>query len=652
MLTLERSHRLSVAFDAPESVLLAEIKARRNEKQQEMSRFSDLCDRYDNLYYPNDIHKAGGADHWPEHESARIPGRVHVSLNVFPEYVDIPASLTTVEPIENVLPLSETPEARSIAAQVERVYFAWKDEEEFELKAHKACVVKGLYGRTAAKVYWDDELKRPCVKVVDQPRNLWLGWATDNYERLDWVIYSYRISISEAIAQYGVDYDITELKEGDHTVRVPVLRPRSRDVLTDVPTQLQTREWIRDEQYMVECVDYWYRQPKKGADIVPGEPTPMETWNAIFVGNFLVKDMPHKEYGGWLPYVPLFNTYIPGLPDGKSEFYDIEQIIREKEERLSEGGQMIRSAIKGQKWQLRGQEAPDVVPLGLKPKDDTVVAPGAGNWIEKIEPFMPEFQLEQYLNRLDRELVDVSGLNDLLRGLAPSQVLSSSKAINALVANYEARIRIKRDLYYRWRKGIWKLAQRVWGQKVKDLGAVFVMAGRLVVDPPSITPRDDLETATMAANLLNSKIWAQERAMDITGVDDPEAEQDLIRKQRTDASMFPADVQVQMALLAQMQQLQMTQQQAQQEQMAQQAAQGQAAQRESLGGQQGMPMMNGEGEQPVLPPEGLPANAGGLPPSGPGENFLAQTQIQGGEANNRLLLQQPVAPEEESGGGY
>lgn len=140
--------------------------------------------------------------------------------------------------------------------------------------------------------------------------------------------------------------------------------------------------------------------------------------------------------------------------------------------------------------------------------------------------------------------------------------------------------------------------------------------------------------------------------MDITGVDDPEAEQDLIRKQRTDASMFPADVQVQMALLAQMQQLQMTQQQAQQEQMAQQAAQGQAAQRESLGGQQGMPMMNGEGEQPVLPPEGLPANAGGLPPSGPGENFLAQTQIQGGEANNRLLLQQPVAPEEESGGGY
>ena len=203
------------------------------------------------------------------------------------------------------------------------MYFAWKDEEEFELKSHKACIVKGIYGRTAAKVYWDEDLERPRVQVVDQPRNLWLGWATEDYERLDWVIYSYRISLSEAIAQYGVDYDLTELEEGDHKVRVPSLRARSRDVLTEQPRSMQTREWIHDEQYMVECVDYWYRQPAEGASITPGEKTKMETWNAIFVGNFLVKDMPHKEYGGELPYVPLFNTYIPGVPDGKSEFYDI-----------------------------------------------------------------------------------------------------------------------------------------------------------------------------------------------------------------------------------------------------------------------------------------------------------------------------------------
>ena len=69
----------------------------------------------------------------------------------------------------------------------------------------------------------------------------------------------------------------------------------------------------------------------------------------------------------------------------------------------------------------------------------------------RSNPSCPRFQLEEYLARIDRELVDVSGLNDLLRGIAPARVLSSSKAINALVANYEARIRIKRDLFFRWR---------------------------------------------------------------------------------------------------------------------------------------------------------------------------------------------------------
>lgn len=642
---------MAVAFDAPEAVLLGEIKRARNQKMAEMARFAEQCDRYDNLYYPNDINRTAGADHWPDHESNRIPGRVHISLNVYPEYVDIPASLQSVEPIENILPLEDSESARNVAATVERAYFAWKDEEDFEMKAHQACIVKGIYGRTAAKVYWDDTLDRPCVEIVDQPRNLWLGYANQNYRRLDWAIYSYRISLSEAIAQYGVDYDYTQVTEGqsDKVVRLPFLRPRSSDVLTE--TKLQTRSWVHDDLFMVECVDYWYRQPKRGAEIKPGKKTPMETWNAIFVGNYLVKDMPHPEYDGMLPYVPLFNTYIPGLPDGRSEFYDIEQLIREKEERLSEGGQMIRKAVKGQMWQLVGQESPDVVPAGLKPKEDQMIAPGAGNRVEKIEPFVPEFQLEAYLNRLDRELVDVSGLNDMIRGLATSQVLSSSKAINALVANYEARIRMKRDLFYKWRRAVWSLAQNIWGKKDADIGAGFKMAGRLIIDAPSITPRDDIETATMAANLLNAKIWSQERAMDATGVDDPEAEQTMIREQRTDASMFPADVLQQVSLMATMQQLQMTAQQQQQQSQQASMQQGLAAQRQSMGGQQGSPMMNGEGEQPQLPPEALPSNGGGLPPAGPGQNFDAQTMIGEQGAQSRLLLQQPIQPEGDQGGG-
>ena len=43
----------------------------------------------------------------------------------------------------------------------ERIYFAWKEEEHWDLKCHQACVTKSLYGRTAAKVYWDPDKQRP-----------------------------------------------------------------------------------------------------------------------------------------------------------------------------------------------------------------------------------------------------------------------------------------------------------------------------------------------------------------------------------------------------------------------------------------------------------------------------------------------------------
>lgn len=628
----------------PEAGMLRLVKQYRAEKQAEMARFASLCDRYDNLYYPNSV-GVGGADHWPNDESARITGRVHISVNVYPAYVDIPAALQSVEPIENIIPLDSSPQGQSLAAAIERTYFAWKDVTKFELKSHKACVVKGLYGRTAAKVYWDEAMSQPNFRIIDQPRNLWLGWATDDYERLEWAIYSYRISVNEAIAQYGVEVDMVELTEDKgKIVRLPFFRQRSRDVLAENQTSVTARDWLTDDIYMVECVDFWYRAPRPDVRIEPGKPTPMDTWNAILVGNMLVKDMPHPEYEGRLPYVPLFNTYIPGVPEGRSDLFDVEQLIREKDERLSAGGQMIRKAIAGQYWQLRGNEAPDEVPVDLKPKEETVVAPGAGNWIESIQPFIPEFQLEQYLTRIDRELVDVSGLNDLLRGLAPSAVLSSSKAINALVANYEMRIRMKRDMFYEWRRDIWNLVKVVWGKKDRDIGLALAMAGDLEVRAPSITPRDDLETATMAMNLLNARIWSLGRAQDTTGVDDPEGETEQIKRERTDASLFPEQVTQQVGLLAALQQMGIQQQQmggGGQPQMGDALN----AQRQQMAGFVGSPMMNGTGEQVATPPGALPPEAGNLPPSGPGQNFSAQTQIGQGEANSRLLLENPIAPE-------
>lgn len=627
--------------DAEEIALLDELSDRKLSVESEQSLFAALCDRWDNLYYPQTFTQ-GGASHWAGHISARKAGMSHISLNVYPSYVDIPAGLQSVEPIENMMANDVTVQARTIAAMAERLYRAWKREESFEMFAHQAAVVKGLYGRTAAKVWWDEESKRPKFEVVDQPRNLYLGWRDSQYTRLEWAIYTYAITPMTAMEDWGVC--VEEREDSEHN-RFPFV--------TFPMDQQAYNARLASADLKVEVYDYWYRKPAKGARLRFGKPTKFETWNAIFVGNVMVKNMRHAEYDGQMPYIPLFNTYIPGIAEGRSEFYDVEHIIREKDEKMSEISQMMSRAIKGQFWQLTGQEAPDTVPGHLKPTPNAVVAPGAGNRIEAIQPWMPEFQAEGYLSRLDREMVEVTGLNDLLRGLAPGQVMSSGKAIAALVAQYETRIRMKRDILYRWRRDVWNIAKTIWGVKVKPLKPILDSAW-LDVRPPSLTPRDDAETMTLAMNAKEGKLWSQQRSMDAVGVDDPEAELDIIRAEQTDATLNPANVQVMLTLMATAQQLGVQMQQLQQQAAQQGAPQGgpgpatmeQMAndQRQLAPQAQGQPMLNAPGEQPMTPPEQMPGNtpegaaAGAAGPS----QMLNQFQVQGGEATSRIVGQQTV----------
>ena len=627
--------------------LYRDIAARKATLEPDQQAFAQLCDRWDDLYYPSTIKYGAGADNWPEHPSARIAGRVHISINSYPVYVDVPAALQSVPPIENILPLVSDEQGRSMAAAMERVYFAWKDDVSFEELAHQACVVKGLYGRTAAKVWWDEDADSPRFTIVDQPRNLYLGWGSSDYRRLDWALYVYRMTPEAVLADWGLTCRVETDASGKRVVKVHSL-PEGRGYNThaDPLAQRSGREGsvMDSTQTMVEVWDYWYREPDDESAIEEGERTTMVTRNCIYVGDYKVMDEEHSEYRGAIPYLPLFNTYLPGLPTGRSELYDIEQLIREKEQRLSEYAQMMSQTVNAQYWQLVGPEAPDVVPTGMRPQGNKVIAPGAGNRVEAIQPWMPSFQAEQYLARIDRELQDVSGLNDLLRGLAPNNVLSSSKAINALVANYETRSRMKRDLLYRWRRDIWKLAGIIWSEKQPKLRPIFEGVGRLVTDNPSLSPRDDLETATMAINLVNAKLWSLERGMDAVGVEDPESEISIVKEERTDASLFPADVQVQAALMSTMQQLQMTAQQMGQGQPQPGAEQGvtpeqaAAAFGQEQGGALGDESMQGMGAQ-VMP--GAEATPGGPMAAGQ-EPMLAQTMIKEGEPSNRLMFQQEL----------
>ena len=590
--------------------LLQEILGRKQLVDPEQNRLKALFRRMDNLYHPETM-TLGGADHWSEDPSARLAGRAHVSVNIHHAYVQIPAAIQAVRPVINYVPTGSSQEEREAAALRERLYFRWWDSNEMDLLHEQAALLKELYGHTAAKVYWDPIERVPKVSIIERPENLYLGFGNSDYNRLDWALYTYGMSPQSIQEDYGVD--VIPVKQGEKWFPY-TSRGSHADPIGNVWANAFERNPLRREtayeQMQVEVYDYWYKVPTS-----PGK-APL-VYNAIYVGNTLVKNDAHPEYAGQIPYIHLPNGKIPGSPYGKPALYDPEQLLREKDERVTAMAQMIQSIVGGQMWQLVGAEAPDEVPPNALPKPGRVATPGPGNELRAIQPFIPQFQIEAYVARIDRELTVATGLNDLLLGLAPAQVLGSSRAIAALIANYESRLAPKRKVFYAWMKKVWEMCARVW--EAKDPAVKSLIAGeyRIEIIAPELTPRDTLELASTAINLVQNRLWSAERAMDRVGVEDPIGEKELIRDEQTDATLNPAAVATMTQVMGQMQQMQMGQQQMQQQ--AQMMSQEQAlnAQRTMTSGVPGDESLNQPENQAQLPPEATAANA-----AAPGEANL------------------------------
>lgn len=594
--------------------LLREIYERKTMLEGEQSRIRALHARWDNLYAPQAV-TTGGPDHWPEDKTARAAGRVHVSDNVYPAYVDIPAHLMAEEPIINYVPSGVTPDEREAAGRRERLFFEWWALNDFTTLLEETGMVRGLYGISYWKARWDALGKFPKVDLIDQPANLYIGWGNSDYSRMDWAVYVYGLS-PEAIAEdFGLA--VSSIKDrtgtyvpltygGDHADPLGTV---AQEVSRSIP---QRSDY---ERLQVEVYDYWYKRPAASKP---------EIWNCIYVGNTKIENTRHSELDD-LPYIAIPNGKIPGQPWGKSEFYDVEQILREKDERLSAAGQMIHSVVGGQMWQLVGPETEvDQVPPGMIPKPNKLVSPGPNARIEPIQPVVLQFALEDYIKRLDREAATITGLNDLLLGLAPGQVLSSSKAISALTANYVGRIGLKRKQLYRAIHQVWAMAAAIWEDKDADIKELIDGNYRIEIKAPDLTPRGELEKSQQAINLVQNRLWSMERAMDQTGVEDPVEEKAVIREEQTDASLQPAAVQTQVGLMATLAQFG----QPPTPEQTQNAAR--TLNRPAAGGQS----LNAPENQGQPPPEAQAANAPGSP--------LAQTLIQEGEGRSRIIAQTPV----------
>ena len=582
--------------------LLQEILGRKQLVDPEQNRLKALFRRMDNLYHPETV-TLGGADHWSDDPSARLAGRAHVSVNIHHAYVQIPAAIQAVRPVINYVPTGSTPEDRQAAQRREQIYFRWWEANDMDLQMEQAALLKELYGHTAAKVYWDPIERVPKVSIIERPENLYLGFGNSDYNRLDWALYTYGMSPQSIQEDYGVN--VIPVKQGEKWFPY-TSRGSHDDPIGNVWANAFERNPLRREtayeQMQIEVYDYWYK-------VATGPGKAPLVYNAIYVGNTLVKNEAHPEYGGQIPYIHLPNGKIPGSPYGKPALYDPEQLLREKDERVTAMAQMIQSIVGGQMWQLVGAEAPDEVPPNALPKPGRVATPGPGNELRAIQPFIPQFQIEAYIARIDRELTVATGLNDLLLGLAPAQVLGSSRAIAALIANYESRLAPKRKVFYSWMKKVWEMCARIWEEKDRDVKRLIAGEYRIEIIAPELTPRDTLELASTAINLVQNRLWSAERAMDRVGVEDPVGEKELIRDEQTDATLNPAAVATMAQVAGQMQQMQMMQQQAVQTQEMMSQEQAANAQRTLQSAVAGSESLNQPENQAQLPPEATAANA-------------------------------------------
>jgi hypothetical protein len=621
-----------VPNDSPEYKLYVQILKCKAQTDSDSAQRSALYRRMDDLYYPAAI-TDGGADHWPTDRNLRVKGKVHVSLNNPPPYVDIPAALQAIVPYMNAVPDTSDKADLEAADRREKLYWLFWDLCDMDLNLSVVTQVRALYGAVAIKVFWNAVLKQPALTVLESPENLRIGWGNNNFTRKDWGLYLYTLS-PQAVKE---DYDLDVTLESVGGTNLMLVGGNTHDdPLGLLMSSPQSRQRTEYETMQVPVYDYWYKKDGK-------------VWNAIYVGNQQVESAAHPEYDD-IPYVYIPNGKLPGHPEGRPELYDIEQIFREIDERFSNMGQLIHKTLTKQEYQVIGSEAQTEFTANMMPGEDRPATPGPNSQLAPITAFIPAFPWSEYMNKLDQKLGERTGMSPLLLGLAGSNVLGSSKAINAELAMYVPRIRQARELLYVGLQELWTVVGKMWSRKDKDVAKVLKDNFRMSYRPPEITPRDDVEQAQRAAVLRQNGLRSQHSLMDMTGVENPTEELDIMRAENTDASLNPDKVMtlIQEILLARQAGLGGPAQAA--GQAPQQAPAGQLNQALSPSGAPPPGGSNSANQQVSGTAQNTPENAqmGGAPVA-PGLPLEAQTMLQNGKTTGRVLSSQKLPPSQIGG---
>ena len=577
-------------------------------------------------------------DQWPEDGAVR-PGKIHLTVNFIKPAVDIDARLQALMPRIALQPDGIDDQDRRRAAASEKIHRRLLEASDWEVWLSTLTKTKCLYGKGILKPFWNKEDGRPDVKVLENPANLRLGWGSSDFSVLDWAIYEYSISPVQAMRQFPeITVHPTKgpgpllvTRASDHTDPLNML-PVDPSGSVSIQVLHRPVPYLPSdyERKQVKVWDFWFRDEKGTVH------------NAQLVSGTLAKDIAvHPELMD-IPYIVIENDHEPGTPEGISSAESLIDLQIEYNRALSHWSQLVADET-DPAWQMTGENA-DSVPDGIVPTGGEIVAAGSGNEIKPIAKPMNQMAIQTLLAEFWQTFHRISGLSEIQFGQA-NGTQTTGRALAVQVEAALNRLDPKRRLLY---KGLKQLLmfwthmlvvqnpsfefQGLSGEpETKHVKDIVQGLSRWKIIAPEITPKDAIENTQNEINKVNAKIISLHSAMDNLGTDSPEDELALIEEERSNAHLFPGEVQSFTATLISLSQL--SQQLAQMGMTPQQflgnsvagtpdkTGQGVAANQ----AQQAQPTL-GEGDnqpQPMSQP-GSPPAPGGPPQNLPGNPSLQQ----------------------------
>lgn len=565
-------------------------------------------------YYPHD------GDQWPADRRTR-PGKIHMTANFCRPVVEIDARLQSRMPRVTLPTTVMSAEQRKRAEATEQIMLQWLDMSGIDVWLMDFCRARSLYGKGVLKPYWDDDLKRGDVHIIENPANLRIGWGSNDYTRMDWAIYEYSLSVQQVTERWPhveVRPSVDRLGPPD----ISVYTGDHADPLAQKSIQEfwrpRYREFSDYEKTQVRVWDYWYKH-KDGT-----------VCNAIMV-NGLVVEGPHEHtYMPDIPYIVIENDHEPGSPEGISTIENIIEVQSEYNRLLSHGLQYVADEV-DPAYQIVGEDS-STLEAGIVPKAGE--AQGMGLSEIKLVPkgAAATFPIREMMDELWTYTRRATGIGDIAYGeIASADIAGRALAIQ--IESMKNRLDPRRDRLFRGLRELlvfWTIMAERKNPSIEVSEDETAKLGDLVrgfrywrIVAPELTPRDNYEHARLQLDLMNGRMQSRVRGMDEIGIEAPEHELQVIQSELNNIDLNPEAVQAKTAIYSVMLQIMQQQQElammiGQTVQQGSQPANGVLAQAQ---GAQNASMVQQQAQQPSGLPEDMntpqpTTQAGMAPPAG------------------------------------